>query len=107
MVSLCAGLAGKVARLCLQFALPGVVLAVISGEAHAQTPASLDRWLAAQKDIRTWSADFTQTRSFKTLTQPLTAQGRVWFVAPNRFRWELGHPAQTIAVRQTNQMMVI
>jgi len=83
----------------------GLVLTSI--EAHAQTPASLDRWLTAQKDIRTWSADFTQTRTFKALTQPLTAQGRVWFIAPHRFRWELGKPAQTIALRQTNQMMVI
>ena len=53
------------------------------------------------------SADFTQTRNFKALTQPLTARGRIWFVAPDRFRWELGQPAQTIALRQTNQMMVI
>jgi outer membrane lipoprotein-sorting protein len=37
----------------------------------------------------------------------LIAKGHVWFAAPNRFRWELGNPAQTIAVRATNEMLVI
>src|SRR5438045_2162479 len=39
-------------------------------------------WLAGRANIQTWSADFTQTRKFKSLTQPLTATGRVWFAAP-------------------------
>jgi outer membrane lipoprotein-sorting protein len=64
-------------------------------------------WLTAQTNIQTWSADFRQTRTFKALTQPLLAQGHVWFSAPKRFRWELGDPPQTIAVRQTDQMLVI
>ena len=40
-------------------------------------------------------------------TQPLTNSGHIWFAAPRRFRWEIGSPAQTIAVRQTDQMLVI
>src|SRR5258708_2538140 len=64
-------------------------------------------WLAAQTNVQSWSADFLQTRSLKSLTQPLTAKGHVWFAAPNRFRWELGNAAQTIAVRGTNEMLVI
>src|SRR6266576_4125887 len=64
-------------------------------------------WLTAQTNIQTWSADFVQTRSFKSLTQPLTATGHLWFAAPNRFRWELGNPPQTIALRATNEMLVI
>jgi len=64
-------------------------------------------WLAAQTNVHSWSADFVQTRSLKSLTQPLTAKGHIWFAAPNRFRWELGSPAQTIAVRATNEMLVI
>ncbi len=69
--------------------------------------ALLSAWLNAQTNIHTWSADFVQTRTLKTLTQPLTATGRVWFEAPNRFRWELGKPPQTIAVRQPDQMLLI
>ena len=64
-------------------------------------------WLTAQSKVMSWSADFVQTRSLKALSQPLTTKGHIWFAAPNRFRWELGKPAQTIAVRATNEMLVI
>lgn len=69
--------------------------------------AVLDAWFAAQKDLRSWSADFTQVRALKTLTEPLTAAGRLWFEAPANFRWELGHPAQTIALREGSDLYVI
>jgi len=71
------------------------------------TNAVLNGWLAAQTNLQTWTADFTQTRIFRTLKQPLVATGHVWFATPNRFRWELGSPAQTIALRQADQMFVI
>src|SRR5436309_2371646 len=64
-------------------------------------------WLNSQTHIQTWSAEVIQTRALKSLAQPLTATGRVWFAAPNRFRWELGNPPQTIALRQPDQMLVI
>ncbi len=64
-------------------------------------------WLNAQTNIHSWSADFVQTRTLKTLTQPTTATGHVWFEAPNKFRWELGHPAKTIAVREPQELLVI
>jgi outer membrane lipoprotein-sorting protein len=73
----------------------------------ADTNAPLSTWLQAQKDIHSWSADFTQTRRFKTLTQPLIESGKVWFSEPNRFRWELGHPPKTIAVRATDEMLLL
>ena len=73
----------------------------------AEAGAWLAGWLSAQTNLQTWSAEVTQTRALKTLTQPLIAQGRVWFAAPNRFRWELTSPSQTIAVRQPEQMLVI
>jgi outer membrane lipoprotein carrier protein len=69
--------------------------------------AVLDAWFAAQKGVHSWSADFVQTRALKTLTQPLTATGRLWFEAPANFRWELGRPAQTIALRDGSEMYVI
>jgi outer membrane lipoprotein-sorting protein len=72
----------------------------------ADTPA-LTRWLNSQTNIQTWTADVTQTRSLKTLIQPLVARGHVWFAAPNQFRWEIGSPAETIAVRQPDEMLVI
>jgi len=73
----------------------------------ADTNAVLNAWLAAQTNFHTWTADFTQTRTLKTLTQPLVTTGHLWFATPNRFRWELGSPPQTIALRQADQMFVI
>lgn len=69
--------------------------------------AIVNAWLASQTNLMTWQADFTQTRALSTLTQPLTARGRVWFSAPNRFRWELGEPPQTIAVRQPAEVLIL
>src|ERR1043165_6866300 len=43
-------------------------------------------WLNAQTNIHSWSADFVQTRTLKSLVQPLTNNGHVWFTAPNRDR---------------------
>lgn len=77
------------------------------GVQGADLNPAVSAWLAAQANLQSWSADFLQTRSLKSLTQPLTAKGHVWFAAPNRFRWELGSPAQTIAVRGSNELLVI
>jgi outer membrane lipoprotein-sorting protein len=33
--------------------------------------------------------------------------GKVWVVIPNRFRWEIGQPAQTIALRQPDTLFLI
>ena len=94
------------AKLVLVYASLTFFLSTLSSRA-AQTNELVSNWLLAQTNIQTWSADFTQTRTLKSLTQPLTSTGQVWFAAPNRFHWELGQPAQTIAVRQPDQMLVI
>ena len=71
------------------------------------TNAVVTGWLKAQAELKTWEADFTQTRTLRTLKQPLVSTGHVWFAMPNQFRWELGNPAKTIAVRDEQQMLVI
>jgi len=82
-------------------------LPMIHRAAAPLKPARLAFWLAAQTNLQTWSADFVQTRTLKALAQPLTATGRVWFAAPQRFRWELGSPAQTIAVRKAEELLIL
>ena len=84
-----------------------ITLAMLAARSSAaELNAEVTGWLAAQTNIQTWSAEFVQTRSLKSLTKPLTATGRVWFAAPNRFRWELGQPPQTIAVRAPDEMLI-
>jgi outer membrane lipoprotein-sorting protein len=86
--------------------LAGFALGTFSSSA-AEINSSLSTWLNAQPTLRTWSADFVQTRTLKSLVQPLTATGHVWFAAPNQFHWEIRHPGQTIAIRQANDLYVI
>jgi len=82
-------------------------LGIALGAGAAELEPAVGAWLVAQTNIQAWSADFVQTRTLKSLTEPLTATGHVWFAAPNRFRWELGNPAQTIAVRAPQELLVI
>src|ERR1019366_6383678 len=75
--------------------------------AHAGDPGGrFDQWFAAQTNLQSWSADFTQTRSLKVLAQPLVSPGKVW-VKPGEFRWELGQPVQTIVLRRPEQLLII
>jgi outer membrane lipoprotein-sorting protein len=99
---------GLCLRLCctLSFVLV-TALTSLPAARGAQTTPEVASWLAAQTNVHTWSADFVQTRALKTLTQPLTATGHIWFQAPNRFRWELGHPAQTVAVRAPAELLIL
>ena len=76
--------------------------------AHAESINPIvSAWLTSQANVQTFSADLTQTRRLKSLTQPLTSPGKVYFAEPNRFHWELGNPPQTIAVRSGDQLQVI
>lgn len=88
-------------------ALVVALVALTCSASAADTNALLNAWLDAQAKVQTWQADVTQTRTLKSFTRPLTAKGRVWFQAPDKFHWELGQPPQTIAVRGTDQMLVI
>ena len=96
-------------RICLLLA--GVCFLVgwwsLGASDQAADDALLTGWLNAQTNIQTWEADFVQTRSLKSLTQPLTATGHVWFAAPNRFRWEITSPSHTIALRRAAEMLVL
>jgi outer membrane lipoprotein carrier protein len=75
--------------------------------APAPLSAPVKSWLAAQTNLHTWSADLTQTRTLQSLTAPLTSAGRVWFAAPDRFRWELGQPPETIAVCTGTNLLIL
>ena len=67
----------------------------------------LNKWLERQARIESWTADVVQVRKLKSLARPLESGGRVWFKQPNRFRWQLGDPPRTIAVRSADELMVI
>ncbi len=112
MVSICSNLAkgqvrrSRALRYCIGIAMLCLAM-FLAGTAKAGDMEELfGRWLMVQTNLQSWSADFTQTRSLKVLTEPLVSTGKVW-VAPGRFRWEVGEPAQTIALRQPDQLVII
>lgn len=82
-----------------------LVFAQAFADDAVQAP-SLDGWLVKQAMLKSWSADVLQTRTLESLSKPLRSEGRVWFVQPNRFRWELGDPPRTIAVRTGEELVV-
>ncbi|MBI3870513.1 MAG: outer membrane lipoprotein carrier protein LolA [Verrucomicrobia bacterium] len=104
MLNVC--LSGGITR---RWSLMGAwVLSLWTLGVHAADPnVVLDQWFAAQTNLRSWSADFTQTRALKALTQPLVTQGHLSFAMPKSFRWELGRPAKTIAMRHDDEMYVV
>ena len=98
-------------RLGLRFKLIGVLVGkgcLAASLAQSAEPAPLlAAWIASQTNIHTWSADLVQTRSLKTFSRPFTNYGHFWYAAPDRFRWEVGAPATTLAVRQPAQLLVV
>ena len=77
--------------------------------AAAETPdlAPVRKWLAGQASVRTVEADFTQTRSFHALRDPIASPGHLWFSAPHSFRWDLGEPPKTVVLRKDELYYVI
>jgi len=75
----------------------------------AKEPADpvLAAWLNAHRQLQTWSADLVQTRHLAALAQPLISTGVVYYCQPGLFRWELGQPPETIAIRSTRELLLV
>ena len=80
---------------------------MMSAAAEHGVSEALDNWLAQQARVKTWTADVVQIRKLKSLARPLEARGKVWFAHPNRFRWTMGDPPRTIAVRTLDELLVV
>ena len=79
----------------------------MASAAPADLSAPVKSWLSAQAKIKTWSADLIETRTLQSLTTPLTSHGQIWFEEPDRFRWELGVPPETIAVSTGTNLLIL
>jgi outer membrane lipoprotein-sorting protein len=84
-----------------------MLLCLVVTTLHAQNyDTQFNQWFAAQTNMQNWSASFVQTRSLVALSEPLKSGGKVW-VRPGQFRWELGHPPQTIVVRNPDELLIM
>lgn len=69
--------------------------------------APLKKMINQGKEIRTLSADITETRHLKTLTRPLVSKGHLWFSSPSSFRWENGTSDQSILIGNAGGLFLI
>lgn len=84
------------------------VLPSMAAEPEAEGKSIVIReWMEQQAKVSSWKARFTQLRSIQTLAQPIQTPGKVWFEKPDRFRWELGDPAGTVAMRQGSDFWIL
>ena len=67
----------------------------------------LDGWLKAAGSLSAFEAKVVQTRHLKALQQPLVSTGKVCFVANGDFRWELGEPPQSVALRTGGGLLLL
>ena len=76
------------------------VAASASWAACATTAACLQRIEAAQRQTRTLTARFVQTKHLSLLDEPLVSTGRLVFKAPDQVLWQVETPqAATVLIR--------
>jgi outer membrane lipoprotein carrier protein len=75
-----------------------LILQVTVGAQSVVDTKPLHIWLKKQENIRSIQATFTQTRSLPSVRKPLTTTGKLTMQKPQRFRWELGDPASSMAI---------
>jgi outer membrane lipoprotein carrier protein len=84
------------------------MLAAVSARAESPDEKKLiQTWLQRQHEIKSLSADFTQTRSLRSLQSPIRNKGHLWLVKPDLFRWQLGDPPKTVVVRKGGSVDLI
>lgn len=67
----------------------------------------LETWLKRQASITSLDATFTQERKLPALKNPTTTEGRLSFVKPDKVRWQLGNPFETLAVSDGTTLTLI
>lgn len=82
--------------------LPLLVLAIARAD-----NAPLDAWLKRQVSITTLDASFTQERKLPALKNPTTTPGHLSFSKPDKVRWQLGEPIETLAVSDGTTLTLI
>ncbi len=88
--------------------VPNLLIALLLfSPATLSEESILDKWLTHQATIKSWQADVTQIRTIKNLARPMQSEGQLWFKQPNQFRWQLGEPARTVAIRDSDQLLVV
>lgn len=89
----------------MRFLLPLLPLLFLSTARADNT--QLEAWLNRQKSITTLDAQFTQERRLPALKEPVVTSGRLCFSKPDKVRWQLGDPAETLAVSDGTTLVLM
>ena len=65
------------------------------------------KWIAHRSSVTSVSASFVQERHLKALKRPIINTGKLWVKAPRLFRWEVGSPAESIAISKNGTFLMI
>lgn len=76
-----------------------------AGEELDLTPVK--KWLKRMGGTKSLEATFVQQKYLRTLRSPLTTKGHIWIQYPDNFRWELGVPPSTVAIRNQDWLTVM
>lgn len=68
----------------------------------------VEEWLRTNTGTDSLRVDFVQSRSLKSIKNPISQPGTLWLdYRANQFRWQLGDPAKTIVVSQGDKVAVM
>ncbi len=89
----------------MRFLVPLLSLLVLATARADNAP--LEAWLKRQVSINTLDAGFTQERKLPALKNPTTTAGHLSFSKPDKVRWQLGEPIETLAVSDGKTLTLI
>ncbi len=86
--------------------LPAFLLFLALAVSRAAEP-ELDAWLQRQSTLTSLDASFVQERKLPALKDPVTTSGRLCFAKPDKVRWQLGEPLETLVVSDGKTLTLI
>ena len=86
--------------------IPLLALTSVIAQAAPDTTV-LDAWLKRQTSVTSLEASFTQERKLPSLKSPVSTPGKLMMQRPDKLRWELGSPIETLAVSDGTTMTLL
>ncbi len=65
------------------------------------------KWIAHRSSVTSVHASFVQERHLKALKRPIISTGKLWFKEQRLFRWEIGSPAESIAISKNGTFLMV
>ena len=83
------------------------VMLVLSAWAEGGAFERLSELMRAQRGYESVEVRFRQTKDLPALAQPVKTTGKLWLVPGERFRWEVGEPAEEVTVFDGSEVQIL